>query len=388
MHFIVAVLKWFLHFAWTATSYLCCLFPIKRNRIVFDNFGGRGFGDNPAYIVEELLKSQQNLDLVWLSKKKDIKLPNGVRCVKSMTLQAAYCIMTAKIRVSNVKNSLRCHKRKGQHYIQTWHGDLPFKLIEGECEETLSETYLKTSKADSERIDIILSGSSLMTDIYRKAFWLPESCEILECGLPRNDVYFNFSAQDIKALKRDFFGDEQVNIAIYAPTFRDDGSTAAYGLDEERLHNFLEKRDSKRWIVVVRLHPNIAKKSGIFNYNSHVVDGSAYPDPQKLFLASDLLITDYSSLVSDFMIMKKPIFLFCTDLEEYVSKCRQLRPMYYKLPFGICRNNDELLDKMSSFQFDKYIKQVEEFCSTYYNIFDNGNASSVVADKIMKIINQ
>ena len=125
-----------------------CLLPVKNNKIVFDNFGGRGYGCDPKYIAEELLMSKRDLDLVWLTQDVHTALPNGIRPVWYGGVRAIYELATAKVWVDNVKSALRIPKKRNQLYIQTWHSSLGLKKNEQDA-DILPNSYVRRAKRDA-----------------------------------------------------------------------------------------------------------------------------------------------------------------------------------------------------------------------------------------------
>ena len=102
--------------------------PIDNNKIVVDNFLGKGFGDNPKYIIESLHLTNPNVKIVWLLKDMTQIMPPYIKKVKYASLNALYEYETARIWIDNVRNSVHPFtKKKNQYYLQTWHGTLPFK---------------------------------------------------------------------------------------------------------------------------------------------------------------------------------------------------------------------------------------------------------------------
>ncbi len=357
---------------------------IKKNKIIFDNFGGRGIGDNPGYIAWELLKRNLSLDLVWVLKDLNSKLPQGVRGVKYKSLRYFYEVYTSKIRVDNVKVGINLPKKKGQICVQTWHADFYLKYVEGECEDQLNPWYVSTSKADSKRTDLFLSGSDWQTNQLKKYYWLPETTQIFECGVPRNDLFFSNTKSMIKTK---FVKDYSINILVYAPTFRDDFSLGGYDIDLELLYKTIKSKFGGEWCIFVRLHPNVTSSSDkLFNYNDHIINASFIDNGQELLYISDLLITDYSSTMMDLAIMYRPVFLYASDIEHYRSCCRDIRPMYYDLPFDFCESNNQLMTSIQSFDYDLYKEKLKSFFDKYYHSFDDGHASKRVADWIIEKI--
>ena len=125
------------------TFQFIAVLPIKKNKIVFDNFGGRGYGCDPKYIAQELLKRKESLDLVWLTQNMETDLPKGIRPVKYGSLKAMYELATASIWIDNIKNAVRVPKKKKQFYIQTWHSSLGLKGNEQDADHLQSELHHK-----------------------------------------------------------------------------------------------------------------------------------------------------------------------------------------------------------------------------------------------------
>lgn len=366
-------------------NHLCCLFPIKNNKIIVDNFGGRGYGDNPKYIIEELLRRSSAYDIVWQVREHDSTMPTFIRQVTKDTIKARYELLTSRIRIDNIKNGFEPFKRKGQFYIQTWHGAYVFKSIEQEIQSQLPKAYIKRGMKDSKLTDVFVSANSNFTELIKLVFWYSPTTEILESGAPRNDIYFKLSQEEKKVLKCNYgCGDKK--ILVYAPTFRDTKKGDVYNLDVEKIREVLMKKTGDDWLVVIRLHPNAVQYADIFNYNDHVINGSSISDIQSLLCISDALITDYSSIIEDFIIMNKPIFLYVPDLDDYLLNCRNLKPLFFKQPFKLCKSNEEIVKEISNYNESQYTFSLKEFLAPFYISFDDGHASERVVDKILSLI--
>ncbi len=363
-------------------SKLCRYLPISPRKIVFSNFNGRGFGDNPKYIAEEILQRELGLDLVWLVNDMKAVMPKGIRKVPLLTRRGRFELSTAKIIVNNVKIPLPYEKKNNQYYIQTWHGDFPLKFIEGEIEHKLDPLYVYGSKLESAQIDLLLSGTKLMSHVYRKSFWY--NGEIFEFGLPRNDVFFRDNQPQVRLLKNDLRIIPSTRIALYAPTFRNGGFL--FGLpDFESLHRKLESTTNDNWVIIVRFHPNDQSRTSEITFSNWLIDGSSLPDMQDLEVASDLLITDYSSSVYDFLLQQKPIIRFASDLEHYKEE-RGLRSVYWKLPLPLCVNNEQLIEHLPYVFSDDYSKAISKFTTDELGTFDKGFAANKVVDRMEEII--
>jgi len=353
-------------------------FPVKKNKIIFNNFCGQGYGDNPKYIAEELLKRSNHLDLVWMVNDLNEAFPDGIRKVLASSKRAGYELATSRIIICNVKHALSFKKKKKQFYIQTWHGSFGLKYIEKDAQDKLTPGYLKKTIADSKNIDLLLSSSNWQTEEYKRAFWYDG--EILEKGFPRNDILFNISKKRIENIKKELNIPLNKRILLYGPTFRDDLSINAYNIDLKTIKEELEIKTKEEWVVLVRFHPSIHFYANLFK-GSFIIDVTSFPDGQEILAISDVLITDYSSNMIDFILMNKPVFLYASDIEEY-KKERGLKPVYFELPFDLCQNNQELIDAIRKFKKNLYEIKLNNFRNKYHS-FDDGHSSMNVVDYII-----
>ena len=357
----------------------------KRNKIVFVNFLGRGYGDSSKYIAAEIIRQSLPYDLVWLVHDMNDSFPSGIRKVKFYGLRSRYELSTARVIISNTKARLPYSKKKSQYYIQTWHGGFGVKYIEKDIEQFLPDDYVRDSKYDSSITDLILSGSDFQTQVIKESFWYDG--EIFMKGIPRNDIFFNYTRDTVSKLKQKYGFEEDSKIVIYAPTFRRDGNVDAYQINAHKLLQTLRTKTGDDWKLIIRLHPSIAGKSGIFHYDNDVINGSSYADPQEILVLSDLLITDFSSMMMDFAIMKKPVFLFIMDLEAYIKDSGGVRPIFYNLPFSMTRSNEELNKKIREFDINVYQNLLDTFMHKYFRSYDDGHASEYVVERIKEKMN-
>ncbi|MFV0602987.1 CDP-glycerol glycerophosphotransferase family protein [Phascolarctobacterium faecium] len=358
-------------------------FKINNRKIVVCNFYGNGYGDNPKYIVEELLKMKKSLDIVWLvSNKREYKFPKGIRTVKIFSIRSIYEFMTAKIWIDNCRKYFfyNLFKKKDTVYIQTWHGGIGLKRAEQEVENHLSKSYICSAKHDSKMIDYFLSGSKWLSDDIKVNFWYDGKIE--ETGLPRNDKLINES----KVLKEKVYNFYKLNndmkIVLYAPTFRQ-GNTKADFMDFAKLKSALNEKFNKEWIIFLRLHPNIKELK--VDLPEYVINASFYEDAQELLCAADILITDYSSIMFDMMLLDKPVFVYANDLKKYTSN-RGLKFDLKKLPFSYAENDFKLIKNIEQFDEKNFKKDLERFKEKLV-LHENGTASVKVAFKILKIMN-
>lgn len=355
------------------------IFKIKKNKIVFDNFLGKGYGCNPKYIAEELIKQNVDCDMVWLVKDMSYSIPKQIRKVKFGSIKSYYELATAKIWIDNVRNYKGVKKKKEQFYIQTWHGALGLKKVEADVEEFLSEKYVKEAKLDGKITDLMLTNNQFMENLIRKSFWY--SGKILKKGLPRNDILFK-PTLELKKKVYDFFNlSLSQNLVIYAPTFRKDSNVEVYQFEYEKTCECLNKKFNGNFVMLIRLHPNVADQASFINYSGKVINATGYPDIQELLAVADVAITDYSSIMFDFSMVNKPVFLLTKDLNDYKKRERNLDFELEQLPFPISKSEEELYKKIESFSEIEY----KEACNMFYNMIglvSNTKASFEVVEII------
>lgn len=361
-------------------EYIFFIFPVAPKKIIFNNFNGSGFGCNPKYIAQELHEQCPEWDMVWIIKNKKQYIPNYMRGVKENSLKLLYELATSHIIVTNVKCDIKIVKKKNQYVIQTWHASFSPKYMEQDACDKLGKRYLKESKLNSEQTDLFLSNSSEQSKEYRKAFWC--ECEIMECGYPRNDILFSCSNELKIDIKRRLKIHKLTKIVLYTPTFREDDSIDAYQLDCEKVIDCLE-RQGDMWKLLIRMHPNVRRYKNIFQFGEKIIDVTDYPDIQELLVAADMLITDFSTTMVDFSIMKKPVFLFAIDIEQYIKQ-RGLKPVFFDFPFSLSRSNEELIENIEKFNNIEYLAKIEKFVHTYAS-GDKGIAAKSVVERIMSL---
>lgn len=377
-----AVHEWLWDRKYNLFEYLFSLCPIQKNKIVIVSYYGADYGDNGKYIVEELKKQNENVDVVWLLKEQLMQahhLPQGVRPVIYRSIRSVYELETAAVWIDNARK-VYGRKRKGQLYIQTWHGGPGVKRVEMDVAEELGQRYVRNAKRDSKMCDVILSNSQFMTELFSRAFWYDG--EILACGTPRNDVLCNCPPQIRKKI-RSFYGiPEKKNIVLYAPTFRKDKDLSVYDMDLKRCCQWMEERFGGEFVLYLRLHPNISHLASQMEMDpERVVDATLYPDMQELLAGSDCMITDYSSSTVDYSLTGRPCFLYASDIEKY----RGNRGYYFgfdEMPCDIAQNNEQLHDIIMAYDEKCAAQRISQFHKKF-GMWEKGTACAACAERIL-----
>jgi len=366
--------------------------PVNPRKIVFENFQGRGYGCNPKYIAEKLeAKYPGKYKLVWLVSKDDAVwggIPEHIKKVRSKTQAALRELATAKVYVSNHSKVFYMRrgyfKRTGQYHIQTWHGSLGIKRIGNDIQGAEETGWRKMAKRSSNTIDFWISNSDFESGVYEQAYWAPQD-RMLLYGHPRNDILFHGTQAATEKVKKYFGISADKKILFYAPTFRDHFNAKCYEIDFERLRQALGMRFGGEWVVLERMHPKARKYIGALHSSIFgVYNASDYSDIQELIASADCMISDYSSCIFDFMLTKRPGFIFATDIEEYNTE----RGFYYPLestPFPIACSNEELIERIEDFDESAYQKRVEDFLKEK-GCVEDGYAAERVAELINQLV--
>lgn len=359
--------------------FLMKICPVNQKKIVFCTAKGKRYGDNPMYISDELLKRKKGYKIVWLLKKNvEEDIPDGVLRRNYNFFSVIYELSTARVWVDSNMKDAGFLKRKSQMYVQTWHGSYGLKKIAGDLDDKLPPIDRRIYKYNAKKTDVMVSNSKRTTEIYRTAFWFEGT--VLEYGSPRNDIFFKEANYCKEKVYRYFHLDKQ-RIALYAPTYRNNYGTDEFKLDYDRLRNALSSRFGGNWVILIRLHPvNLIDAADFIKYTDLILNASKYSIMQELLVASDILITDYSSCMFDFATTKKPCFLYATDVARY----KEERDNYFELeelPFPVAEDNEQLEKVILSFDEDNYQKNLEVLFQQV-GLNETGKASVKVADFI------
>ena len=356
---------------------------IKQNKLfvmTYDN----SFTCNPSYIVEELLQRNEDIEIVWAvsSYSTAVKesFPEEIKLVKRGSFEMFEEMASSKIWLDNALNCVWYYmpKKRKQVYINTWHGSMGIKRLKG------NKQWMFRARQCKRKTDYCISNSVFEDQVYRGTFW-PHT-PILRYGHARNDLFFDHQKIEIakRKVRECFELQENQKIFMYAPTFRDDGDTSCYTMDYAKVKESLEKRFGGDWVVFVRAHFKNREKKQETEYNDWLKDASEYPDMQELMVVADAGSTDYSSWAYDYILTKRPLFIYAADLEKY----DQGRGFYYPLsttPFPIAQNNEEMQKVIEEFDDLKYKKQCEEFLKDK-GCAEQGTASRKVADLILNLM--
>lgn len=364
-------------------------FPIKSNTVVFKSFNGQ-YNDNPKYISEKLHEKCSNVEIVWVISDKSIgdDFPDYVKKVDIKSLKCDKICATAQVLVDNMsgmqgirgKKYIKLFdyfiKRRGQYNISTWHGT-PLKKIGCDIKSDEIELYQSSSR-------YITAGNKYSYDIFKHSF---NGIDIKLYGTARNDVFINNNIK-INELKKKLELPIDKKVILFAPTFRDSvensGIVQIKGFDINKIFAELKQKFGGEWIMVLRLHHTVLKKlknmSNELIDNNIIFDGNMHDDMAEYLLCSDVLLTDYSSCMFDFMYTKRPCFLYANDKEKYVNDERGTYMDIGDLPYDFAEDLDSLYENISNYNELESRIAIEKFLDKIGNVEDGYASERVVND--------
>ena len=373
---------------------------VENNTIIFCCFDGKVYSCSPKAIYEYMINDNTYKDFKFIWSFKDIKkyefLNNNRNTiiVKHNSKKYQKYLAQAKYWIFNYKIPDYLYPKKNQVFVQCWHGT-PLKRLG--CDLTHFDNVLNTIdgmkkryKIEASKFSYFLSPSKFASEKFISAWNLKDIKKeniIIEEGYPRNDFLFNYTEDDVKNVKQKL-GIESDNrkIILYAPTYRANQHETGIGYvyKEEIDFEKLQKQIGQEYIVLFRPHYFIANVFDFEKYKGFVYNVSNIDDINELYIITDLLITDYSSVFFDFANLKRPMLFYMYDLEHYRDKSNGFYIDLNELPGKIVKTQDELeveIEKIDrDFKYDEKYKKFNE----KYNYLDDGNASKRVVEKIIK----
>ena len=361
--------------------------PIKENQIIFESFRGDYYSDSPKYIYEYLYEHyKDDYDFIWVINDDNVKIPGNPKTVKRFSKQFYKDVAQSKYWVINGRQAGRLKKRDEQIIVSTWHGT-PLKKLGLDIGNVYTEDpNLKKSYINvASQWDYLISPNNYTTNIYKSAFAY-DAGEILEYGYPRNDILYNAEKNEIERFKENLNIPEDKKVILYAPTWRDD-EFYDIGKVNFKLKLELDKLQeslSDEYVVLVRVHYFIADNIDLSEFKGFVYDVSSYDDIAELYLISDILITDYSSVFFDFANLKKPILFYTYDLDKYENVLRGFYiDIQSEVPGPLLFTTEEVIDAIKNINSiseefsEKYSQFYDKFCG-----IEDGEASKRIVERI------
>jgi CDP-glycerol glycerophosphotransferase len=358
-----------------------------REVILYDSFNGKQYSDAPRAVHERLSATKSPQQHLWVTRDGQAPIPAGTRTVEANSREWFEALATSRYVVANTHLPGWFRRREGQVVAQTWHG-IGFKKVAFDMPGVLfaNKGYLESLEQEAPNWSFLVSPSSFCTDIMRRAFRYEG--EILEIGSPRNDVLITGDREFITARVRRTLGiPYDKKILLYAPTWRDD---EFYGRGRYKftLHLDVSQFPShiqEEYVLLVRRHPNAV--DDVLGQNSDFVfDVANYPDVRDLLVATDVLITDYSTISLDFVNTGRPVLFYAYDLAKYRDN---LRGFYFDLehegPGPVIQTTHEVIESLQNLEEasekyrDRYARFHKMFCHA-----EDGHATERLIERLLR----
>lgn len=354
--------------------------PEPANAAYFESFLGKSANDNTLAVYRELRRRRPDLRLYWGVSDLSVELPDGAEPVLLRSSAWWECMADSRYIVTNAWMSTNFVRHPHQRVLQTWHGT-PLKLLGFDRIGTKrGDEYRKKTLREVGMWDLLIAQNPYSAEIFRRAYGFGN--EMLEIGYPRNDILSGPSAEATRDRIRERLGLAPGQLAVlYVPTWREN----AKGLFRELDFDQLVTEVGPDCTLLVRGHSNTIRSDHAVS-GRQVLDVTLYPDVSELYLAADVMITDYSSTMFDYSITGKPMIFFAPDIQQYSGK---LRGTYFDLaesaPGPVLATTSEVvsalgdLDRLQSDHAAAYSAWQQRF-----NPYDDGHAAQRAVDALLR----
>lgn len=347
--------------------------PMDETMVLF-NAQARKYNDSPRAIYDYMYNKPQfeKYKYVWALEDPDnTEIPGNPIKVKVDTLDYFKMTLKAKYWITcvNIERSLH-YKRKNCVYLNTWHGT---------AFNTIGNMAKGRKDYDFSNVDFFCYESEFQKDICMKSFNTREEA-MIPTGYPRNDTLYYVTPEEVKSLKERMGLPLDKKIILYAPTWRDSTDNGkTFAIKPPINVDYWKERLGKDYIVLFRTHTYTNKLLGVV-FNDVIRDYTSYPVVNDLFKVADILISDYSSCVTDYCILERPIICFAYDYEEY-KEARGLNIDFKtEMPSGIKKTEKEVIDHILSMDYDEECKKTKALKDKYTYI--GGHATEICVEKM------
>ncbi len=366
-------------------QHLLFFIPLKKNCILIYSLKQKGYSCNLKYLDEYIRTyEKETFDVTWIVNRSE-----DYECLKERGIPVEWLHSKEHFRlrhkagivITNDEFYAGCIKRRGQRYVNTWHGGINYKKIGYEGVAFASWLQKHIFKMSNPQPDCFLAGSQSFLDSTSKAFHFSQDV-FFETGLPRNDVLVNENEEKKEKVRNQFELAQEDRVLLYAPTFRSGGISPETKLDFATLKNVLEERFGGNWKIFIRQH-YFVEVSEEKERGEWIRDVSEEEDMQELMLISDAMISDYSSCMWDFSLTGRPCFVLAEDLRTYEGEDRSFFVLPDIWPYPISESSEELYGKIRHFDKTEYEEKVKKHHKEMGN-FERGKS----CENVLKILKE
>ncbi|MBY0097108.1 CDP-glycerol glycerophosphotransferase family protein [Mesobacillus maritimus] len=358
---------------------------------MFESFLGKQYSCNPRAIYEYLKENHPEYEMYWSVDPQFEKafIEKNLPYIKRFSIKWLFLMGRAAFWVTNSRMPIWIPKPKKTIYLQTWHGT-PLKKLAHDMEEVLmpgtsTEKYKENFYKESRNWDYLVSPNRYSTEIFKRAFRFDKT--IIETGYPRNDVFYkNDIANHAMAFKKKHNIPKDKKVILYAPTWRDNQyyQVGRYKFDLHLDLATLREELGNEYIVILRMHYLVAENFDLDSYEGFAFDFSKHEDIQELYLISDVLVTDYSSVFFDYANLNRPMIFYVYDIDEYRN---DIRGFYFDLekdaPGPLVRTTTEVITEIKQAlqkvdTTDRYFNFYNKFC-----YLEDGHSTKRVVNEVI-----
>ncbi|MER7698364.1 CDP-glycerol glycerophosphotransferase family protein [Streptomyces sp. NPDC096095] len=356
-----------------------------RPAVLYSSFDGRQYSDSPRAIHRELAARERDIEHLWVVRDEQAAVPEGVRPVALHSAHWYEALARSRWIVTNTHLPEWFERGEGQCVVQTWHGT-PLKRVGRDLAGTphADAAYMASMEHRSAQWSVLVSPNTFSTPVLRRAFGY--SGEVLECGYPRNDLLHAPGRAEAAAAVRERLAiPEGRRVILYAPTWREDRPKRAgrYGLDLPLDLERARETLGEDHVLLVRRHYLVG---GSVPDTPFVRDLSRHPDVAELLLISDVLVTDYSSIMFDFAQTGRPMLFHTHDLAHYRDTLRGFCFDFEdRAPGPLIPDSAGIVaalrdpEAATAGHREAYERFRKEFCD-----LDDGTAAAGVVDRMLK----
>ena len=370
---------------------------VDNRTIIFFAFKGKSYACSPKAIYEYMLNDEKYKDFnfIWAFNEPEryemLEKNRNTKIIKYGSKEYQKKLAKAKYWIFNYRVADHIYPKKNQVYVQCWHGT-PLKKLGYDLKNSNnamnsdSEIYEKY-KIDAKKFKYLLSPSKFASEKFASAWNLTNTNmdnKILEEGYPRNDFLYKYKKEDINKVKKKLNLPKNKKIILYAPTWRDNQHQSGLGYTYKTEVDFdlLKQQLQDEYIILFRAHYLVANSFEFEKYKNFIYNVSEVDDINELYIISDILITDYSSVFFDYANLKRPIIFYMYDFEKYKDNLRGFYIDINELPGKITKTEEELLRAIKETENIKEDEKYKRF-NKKYNYLDDGNAAKRVAEKVI-----
>ena len=355
------------------------LLPIDRKMVLFESYWGTQIGCSPAGMSQYLTRNHPDMHCAWLVNDERIPAEGKTTKIRKGTLPHYIAAARAHYLVSNVHFDDWLEKRTGQVLVQTTHGTPLKKVGLAAPNEFETEQAFERFAQDCARWDYLIASGPLTESILKENYRFKG--RFLRTGLPRNDSLFERNDPDIVMKLRQQYGiPHDKKLILYAPTWRR-RDQFDLKLDLTRMADEI----GDEYIIGLRPHHLSTPGMNAAELDSRVINLASGPSAEDCYLMSDIVITDYSSLMFDVALLGKPMLFFVYDLEEYRDNMRGFNLDFEEeAPGPLLKTNDAVINAVKNIDAveRQYSSKYERFKNGYCG-YEQGRASQQIYQQIM-----